>query len=286
MPASGSDVQRDLYQLKRKMGLHPMEPLMKCSGKSYAKARNLDYKLGYKHHRKPRHHCRECACCLVAGNGTDHYGYGLCHIHERKIPKHKRIEEAEKHLRAIRERNPFTMRKADKVLENWKHTAKKAKIQVDLTRELETARGLVSEIVQKCKGDEKGRARLVEVVDELINDPEHIDSAAVLAELITIRGLLQEDTEQKTLTEYVNGIECRMSDKTRLELSSKLLYNVSRLGLSQWTVNRHEVITKEEWHIWLSKVGGAIRKRIIDDKEWSEFCLDMKDIGEPRSKSV
>lgn len=281
MPHVDKDVHRDLVQLKRKLGLNQRSSLPLCPGYSRNTANRLDYLAGKTIHKKKGHVCVQCQCKKVAGWGTAHYGWGLCQFHEKWMSEKEKERVSESHLKAIRERSPFVYRDASAWEKEVRKTGEKSRIQIDLTNELEIARGLVQEIVDKCSGDERGRAQLVELCEDWKHeDPDNED---VIARLDAIILLLSTPT---SVTEYQGGKLVKASDKTRYELTSKLLYNVGRIGLDQWTVNRHEVITKEAYYDWLAKLSGICRRRIPNDKDWADFIIDLKQIGDPTTKTV
>ena len=114
-----------------------------------------------------------------------------------------------------------------------------------------------------------------------IDFTQEVDQARSL-----VREVIESVQNGKNLTELANGQHVHISDKSRLELLSKLLYNVGRLGLDQWTVNRHNVITKEEFNVWLAKLHGVIRRYIQDPDEWTSFIADMRSISDPNTKEV
>ena len=278
------ETYRDIRRLKRKLFLNMHTPLPKCPGKSRRKAQNLDSKLGRAFHSENRHTCEDCQCGNGAGSMTAHYGYGLCKYHEQYLKEEMRDQVAEDHKEAIRQRNPFIYRDADHWLAEVKNDATRAHIQIDLSKELETARSLVQEIVSKCTGAEQAQQKMTDLADEVRNNCAGSDPQ-ILERLDEIRECFSKKSAFK-LTELSAGKKVPMSDKTRLELTSKLLYNVGRLSLDHWTVNKHEVITREEFRVWLKDLAVLCRRFIVDPNEWGAFVQNLKDIGEPKSKSV
>ena len=190
------------------------------------------------------------------------------------------MAEAEKHLVAIRERNPMLVRNADAWMQQINTEAKKAEVQIDLTKEITHARDLVSEMIQKTSGDERGTVQLYDLLEQFMDDTSNPD---ILESLKEIKSLLKTPVK---LTELANGKHVKMSDKTRMELTSKLLYNIGRIGIDHWTVNKHEVITIQEFHVWLRDLGAVCARYITDPDQWASFVMDLDHIGEPKAKSV
>ena len=278
--------QGTIRQLKRKLGLHPCQPFYKCSGKSKGKARKLDGVLGKKIHAVKGHVCPECQCQQTAGCQTEHYGYGLCWMHERKIKQSKRMEEAEKHLHAIQARNPALYRHADAFEIEVKEKGKVAQIQTDFTKEIEMARDLVNEVIQKMQSREISKActDVVPILNQCMDEicdatPERQDR--LIEQLQEIKVMMTTP-----LTELAQGRHVPMSDKSFYELINKLIYNVGRMGVDQWTVNKHEVATREQLHIWYAKLVDVTRRYIQDPKDWADYVNDLRVVGDPKMQSV
>jgi hypothetical protein len=280
--------EADVKQLKRKLGLHPRQPLFKCYAKSKQTANALDKEKGERFHSLPGHHCPECQCKMIAGCQTAHYGYGLCHVHERKIPPEKRAMEAEKHLVAIQGRNPFLHRDAEAFEMQVKEKSDHARIQIDFTKEIDRARDLVQEFIKKMEARQIDKA-CEDILPVLLETKELVQAGG--NNLDMQRGILDKLDEiqemmETPLTELAGGRKVKMSDKSYYEVLSKLIYNVGRMGVDQWTVNKHEVATKEQLHVWYGQLVDVIRRYIQDPKEWADFVNDLRVIKDPKMKSV
>jgi len=196
------------------------------------------------------------------------------------------MQEAEKHLTAIQQRNPFIYREAEAYEIDVAEKAKKAELQIDFTKEIDTARKMVKEVIEKmnARETEKACAELLPLLDKVVetckeSNPEGIRE--LLKELAAIRTLMENP-----MTELAAGRHVPMSDKSYYELVSKLLHGVSRLGVDHFQVNRHNVVTLEELNVYFGKQIGIIRRYIQDPKEWAEFINDLREIGDPKTKTI
>ena len=245
-------------QIKRKLNIPDEAPFKKCPGKVESKLRKLA-ELGHPEHKDPKHApCEDCGCDKVAGYGTNHYGYGLCYMHERSRRYRgvrDKIRDAD--LIAQQQRHPRHFADVNEYLESLEADAKKAAKAFDLTGELKKARNLISDVFQNFNDYEKGgkaaakefSAQLDEIKELLKSEREDLseeDRTKIVSNLGFIASRLV-----CPYTEKGQGGPQEISFASRIKLQMEGADKLARIADTVQKLKMINVITHESFMAWL-----------------------------------
>jgi hypothetical protein len=246
---------KERNMIKRKLNIQPLTaPFKPCPAKVEKRLRELEV-AGHPEHKLEQHSaCSECGCPNVAGLGTDHYGYGLCYVHEHatRYANHaKSIAEGD--LIAQQQRHPRHFRTAADYLAGLEEEAKKAHEQYDLTAEMEQARALVNQVYTHMTEFEKnGPAtantiilELTKLRDEIANKPD------IKSDHVT--GLLEDIQKKLTcpFTERGSSGPVEISYASRVRLQIDVSEKLTKLADMVQKLKMINVITNESFLAWL-----------------------------------
>ena len=124
--------------------------LVKCPAKSSSSLKRLEAE-GEAFHKDNSHFCHKCSCKRPAGYGTDHLGYGWCMHHEKNVSEDIAKNFAIKHKETLQQHQPFVYRNPDQWLKEIQKSGMRSQKKVDLYAEIEVARGIVAEIIEKAQ---------------------------------------------------------------------------------------------------------------------------------------
>jgi len=232
---------RELSIMKRKLGIGDRTPLPKCPARSERKLMEFEKNGDYAHSAKA-HLCALCGCGLTAGHGTDHLGWGCCHMHEKKFGEKKSAKMAEAHRNALVTRHPGIYRDLGRFDALVKREGNEAEQRKSLVEETGIARGMIQELISLLSGNGVENAEDVELEEgaKVVNAVE--------------------------LKEYVAGRLEPMSYKTRVELSIKMLASVAKLVTADDALRKADYVTGDQFRAWFAKL-------------WQELKHVSEDVG-------
>jgi len=257
--ASKKERMRDDDLIRKKLGIGHRDPLPRCPARSSTKVQEFEA-AGNFEHSDQSHVCAECGCRRVAGEGTNHKGWGYCRQHEMIVGEKNSQAAADRHYRALVARHPGIYRDLGQYAAMVKQEGKESEERISLHEDLAIARGTVQELLLACEGKE-------------------VDAEGRI----------------KCLKEYVQGELCDMSDKTRIQLVSRMLGSVSRLAKSEADLRRETTISLDQFRVWFARLWGKMEEiaNLLDSGDVTNgfelqksFKDAMRAIGEPRSVSA
>lgn len=254
------EARADEVLIRRQLGLGKSGALPRCPARS--RKRVLEFlSEGDATHDAPGHLCHLCGCLMVAGHGTDHYGYGYCHLHERismKVRGAKCTEQANlTHRRALIERHPGVYRDQGRFADMIRREAEEAQELLSLREEIQIMRGEVQKVILRSQGMEK-----------------------------------DDEGREVFLTEYIDGELKRMSDRTMLSIMPRLITAVGKVAKTEFEMQLDKMISDPQFKLWFSKLWTLVTElsRKVDSREiirgedlLTYLMNGIKAIGDPRS---
>jgi len=246
----------EVRQIKRKLNIPTRAPLPKCPAKSKRKIKLL-IASGILGHDDPKHApCELCTCDNTAGLGTIHYGYGWCHVHERKKPTETKERMANADLIAHQQRHPRVFRDANQYLDNIEKQGKKDETSFDLTNEMDKARILVNAMYSRLSGmDEIDNNNVIQVMQDVQDalSKQTVGDAAMLQALTDEVKKLEVHfiNGDADFTEKGKGGPQSISDKSRYELQLDSSEKLARISERVLKLKLIDSITKESFNAWL-----------------------------------
>lgn len=252
--------------VKRKLNISSKAPFKKCAAKVNKRLKELEAK-GEAWHRDLKHAaCAECSCQQVAGKGTDHYGSGLCYVHERSkryAGTAKRINEAD--IIAQQQRHPRHFDNAEAYLAQIEIDGKEAESQFNLTPQMEKAKNLIEDMCSRLSDFDKDRdettkniiAKMNEVM-EVVNSKTSLDvndKKELLAVLMAI-----EDKVTNPLTAKGSKGPVEMSYETRCKLQMDGIDSLSKIAERVQKLQAITMITSDSFNEWSYKYYQELRK--------------------------
>jgi hypothetical protein len=232
---------REVNVIRRKLGIPLNAPLPKCPAKSSSFVRRRE-KLGDFSHSGRTHFCAECACGKTAGAGTDHYGYGWCHTHERSKRRKRHAKEfALKHMEAIQQRHPSLYHKMDKFFEMVEAQGNQANQTQTLESEIKLLRATILEMMERIKDGEATSGY----------DPK-------------------------------TGCTRKMTDKDKVAVVKQLSEAIGKLVKTDSDIHSDNFITLDSFKVWMAAFARAVREQFPAKEEQLKFVEASKKAGEPK----
>lgn len=253
--------EAEMRQIKRLLNLDPRTPFPKCPGRS-EKAWLKICKSGHAHKsldppQGKDSTCHKCACTRVAGWGTEHYGYGLCKIHEKTGKYRNQADKiAKEHLMALQQRHPrYLTGRRDYIAKVLEPASVTRENDFDLTPQMEKAKEICETLYKNvCSVDmhkeQYGKEALEELkaIRKLLEaaDPEAPDVAWATLDKLLLKLVVP-------LTERGGSGPIEMSDATRYKLQMDLLNSLTQIAERVQKLKSINMITKESFLHWLGK---------------------------------
>ena len=286
----------ELHMLKRKLNMQQSAPFSKCPAKSKAALARLDA-AGETHHRDKKHApCEKCTCPYTAGHGTNHYGWGYCHHHERSRGKKESEQMARLDLEAHTTRHPRYFRNAQQFLERIDKDGQAAKEAFGLTNELGKARTIANDLHNNLASYMSRKRDTVtnsEVILKTIAAEVATNSSFTEHEKLVLGEQLIKIEERLRcpFTEKGQGGPVEASDTTVAKLMLDSFEQLSRISERAQKLASVDMITKEAFVEWLAEFLSRLKKEFgaqtyaRNDGDWGiieGIGLCAKDTGEPR----
>ena len=206
------------------------------------------------HRHRDHAPCVKCACRNVAGEGTDHLGWGYCSDHEKKygVEKSEAVEVA--HRNQLISKNPGVYRDLDAYSRHVMDKMAEGEQALGVMEELGILRGVIQELISKGRGADDNGNQLMEYVGQ-------------------------------------EGVQRPISDKTRIELFAKLLPQVNQFMRTEQKMREKDTIDVSQFEVWFGRFYSCLTDlgRALDNGEISSgsnllerFKESMRELGDPR----
>lgn len=160
--SSNADRDRARKQILKMLGWSADASFPRCPCRSESMVERLRSAGDFRHCERDDHVCQECQCGKAAGSGTDHFGFGPCHIHAKKMNRNTELYMTERHRDALMKPNPGVYADVGRFAKQVQRQADKAEQRISLLDEIQIARGQVQELIEFAQKD--GGSRLTEYV--------------------------------------------------------------------------------------------------------------------------
>ena len=235
-------------------------------------------------HSGPGHVCDQCRCRNVAGKGTNHYGVGFCHVHEKGRRKTQARAFARNQALAIRQGwpMPYQYESENEYLARIAEQSQEARQILDTQAEINLLRATLQEFEKQLyagKDKEREIVRELKALREAIQDKNFVDPQQADRIIELLEANYFKETE---LTDTTGKGLVPMSDRVKMELKMKLARSISKLAHDYFAVARDDMVTTEQVRVWLEQII-VMTRRFMSPDDFSRWLSEFKLIDRPRS---